>query len=121
MFLNIVLALVVLAVAAVAAGGVVLANLALRRSSAKSETFRTGTTEYLDRDAWERAKAGMALEELERWNRMNLAESKRLERVCDICGARVSACRCAYSIEGGARGDISIPSSAGIASRKAGR
>ncbi len=101
MFINIVLVLVVLAVAAVAAGGVVLANLALRRSSPKSETFRTGTTEYLDRDAWERAKAGMALEGLERWNRMNLAESRYIGKPCETCGGR--ACNCAR-----------IPSNAGI-------
>ncbi len=106
MFLNIVLGLVFLVVA-VPAAGIVLAGWAVRRSSPKSETFRTGTTEYLDRDAWERAKAGMALEELERWNRMNLAESKRLERVCDICGARVSKCRCSLT-----------PTRAGIARRE---
>ncbi len=92
MVLNIVLGLVFLAVAVPA---VLLSYWGLRPRKQKPETFRTGSTEYLDLNAWERAKANMALNELERWHKMNAAESRRIERVCDSCGAHV--CKCAFN------------------------
>ncbi len=74
----------------------------LKAHRKKQETaVHTGTCEYLDVNAWERAKAKMSLVELERWNAMNLAESRYIGKPCDTCGGR--ACNCAR-----------IPSSAGI-------
>lgn len=49
-----------------------------------------------DLDAWERAKAKMALEELGRWEKMNLAESRMFEGVCSACGGPTVNGRCQY-------------------------
>lgn len=37
-------------------------------------------------DCWEKFKAEMALEELERWQKMNLIESRRETVLCPSCG-----------------------------------
>lgn len=39
-------------------------------------------------DAWEKFKAEMALEDLERWKKMNLAEAKVVHGACMTCGGR---------------------------------
>lgn len=49
-----------------------------------------------DLDAWERAKAKMALEELGRWEKMNLAESRMFTGVCSACGGPTVNGRCQY-------------------------
>ncbi len=49
-----------------------------------------------DVNAWERAKADMALEELGRWSKMNAAEAVRHSRVCDACGGRLENCHCNF-------------------------
>lgn len=49
-----------------------------------------------DLDAWERAKAKMALEELGRWEKMNLAESRTFTGVCSACGGPTVNGKCQY-------------------------
>lgn len=47
-----------------------------------------------DFNAWERCKANMAIEELGRWEKMNLAEAAARSRVCETCGGRAETCKC---------------------------
>lgn len=48
-----------------------------------------------DFNAWERCKANMALDQLEHWNKMNLAEARRIETFCGSCGEPEVGGRCA--------------------------
>ncbi len=55
-----------------------------------------GATEFLDVNAWERAKAAMTPAESDRWAKMNAAEARHMERVCDTCGGRRADCKCDF-------------------------
>lgn len=49
-----------------------------------------------DLDGWNRTYAAMTPEERERWDKMNQAEARRVERLCETCGGHAENCKCDY-------------------------